>query len=511
MLDKNKLMVKNTMYLYIRMIVSLLISLYTGRAFLEALGVDDFGIYNVVGGFVALLSVLTGTIESAARRFITFSLGKGDVDIIKRTFSTFNSLYFLIALIVFSIGECICYLLLDDILLLPEGRVEAAYFVFHCSLVSFCIDLIAIPCKALIVGHEHLNFFAIISIGESLFKLVIVWLLYVSPFDRLKTYALLLCLVSVCCRTTYTIYCNRHFKESRNLSFKVDRNIFKEAFSYSFWVIIGSSSGVLKEQGVNVIINMFSGVAMNAARGVSMRVYGVVGQFANSIGTSISPQITKSYASGNINRSIRLTFLMSKVQGVLLFLLSIPLIIEAEYVLGIWLVEVPAYSVSFTQAAMLLCVARTFHNSVIHIYLAVGKVKWVQIVSGGFMLMNLPICYYALCLGYEPVVTMYIGIVMELVCMAIVSMFLHSYIKFPVIEFLFKGVFMVVLAAILSFIAPVFVHIYMGCTLLRFILVVITSILSLVLLSYYIVLNKSERATVKNFIKNKISKKNENF
>ena len=315
----NKRIAKNTIYLYIRMLVSLLIGLYTSRVFLEALGVEDYGIYNIVGGFVALFAILTNTIRSAAQRFITYALGQGDSIKLRQTFSTFITLYIIVAIGIFLIGEIIGILALNKILVLPENRLNAAYFVYHCSLFVFSINLVAIPYNACIVAHEKMSFYAIISVGESIVKLLIAYLLFISPFDTLKTYAFLLGISSLLVLTICMVYCKIRFSEV-NGRFVINKPIFKEIFSYSAWVIIGSSSVVVKEQGVNLVINRFCGVAMNAAKGVSMQVEHVVSAFATNIGTAITPQITKSYASGDIGRAIRLTFLMAKIRWIVLVL-----------------------------------------------------------------------------------------------------------------------------------------------------------------------------------------------
>lgn len=496
----NRIMIKNTIYLYFRMIISLCISLYTSRAFLEALGVEDYGIYNVVGGFVAILSVLTCSITSAAQRFITFAIGKGDVDTLKRTFSSFSTMFIIVAFFILIVGVIIGEEFLDKLLNLPIDRITAAHFVYHCSLFTFTINLIAIPYNACIIAHERMDFYAFVSIGESVFKLLIVYLLYITIFDRLYTYAILLCILSIVVRLVYGFYCKKNFIEA-STKFMIDKKIFKEVFSYSTWVLLGASSAVLKEQGVNVVINTFYGVAMNAARGISMQVYGVINQFVNSIGTAISPQITKSYASNNVTRSISLTFLLVKVQVLLLIFLSTPLIVEADYILNIWLKNVPEYAVKFTQFVLLLCIARTFHNSLVPLFLATGKVKWVQICSGGFMLLNLPISYLVLWLGGDPVSTMIVGICMELICMTIVSFFLQNYIRFRTTLFFFTVVAPLILVGGFSLFVSYIVSLQFDISFYRFIFVCFVSTASLSLCAVSFVFKKSERAIIFEYLK----------
>ena len=214
--DDNKRIAKNTIYLYLRLIVSILIGLYTSRAFLDALGVEDYGVYNVVGGFVMMLSVFTASITSAAQRFITYAIGKKDVDNLKNTFSTFASLYIIVAIVIFLIGESLCYVVLEHLIEIPEHRLSAAYWVYHLSLLAFSINLMAIPYTASVIAHERMNFYAFVSIGESVFKLVIVFFLYTTSFDRLIVYAALLCGVGITVRLIYGAYCRSSQKRDSN-------------------------------------------------------------------------------------------------------------------------------------------------------------------------------------------------------------------------------------------------------------------------------------------------------
>ena len=497
----NRRIVKNTIYLYVRLIISLVISLYTSRAFLAALGVEDYGIYNIVGGFVGMLSVFTSSITSAAQRFLTYELGTGNRVKLHTTFSTIALLLIIVAVIVFIIGEVVGILCLDKVLVIPEGRIDAAYYVFHCSLLAFAINIIAIPYTAMVTAHEKLDFYALVSIGESLFKLFIVWALYSSPYDRLKTYSTLLVGVGILVRFIYGTYCKKHFVETR-IRLKIDKSIFKNVFSYSFWVSIGASSAIFKEQGVNVLINMFFGVAMNAARGVSMQVYSIINQFSTSISTSINPQITKSYAAGDVNRSINLTFVLAKAQCLLVLFLILPLIAEIDYILWVWLGNVPDYANVFTVWILLLCLARTMENSHAPIFLATGKVRNLQIVGGGIMLLNLPLSWLVLKMGYAPVSTVFVGVVIEFVVMFVALSFLKKLVGFPVFRFLKEAVFPIISITILGILTPILLrNCIINPSFGRFVINGLIVSAQSVFLGYVIVLNKREREMLKNMVK----------
>lgn len=504
--SSNKRIAKNTSYLYIRLFITLCISLYTSRAFLDALGVDDYGIYNVVAGFVSLLSIFTSTITSAAQRFIAFELGQGDMKSMKNTFSTFVSLMIIISIVIFILGEAIGLIFLDKILVIPAERLSMAYVVFHCSIISFVVNLIAIPYIACVIAHEHMNFFAIVSVLESILKLVIVWLLYISTYDKLGTYAVLFVIVGIIIRLIYSAYCKRHYDEVEE-KLTLNKYILKKIFSYSVWVTVGASSAIFKEQGVNVIINMFFGVAMNAARGISVHVMGIINQFGSNIGQAITPQITKSYASGDVNRAINLTFLLTKAQGILLYAISLPLLLETEYVLGLWLKEVPDYAVILTRWALILCLARTLECTHGPLFLATGKVKKLQIIGGGIMLLNLPVSYIALSLGFPPESTMMVGVFFELVVMWVAFFYLKELVRFPVGTY-YKRV--VTPLFIMFLVAPI-LPFYIRCTLmeegfLRLVVIGLLSVLFVIALSYMFVLSSKERQIVYDLIKSRIRK-----
>lgn len=493
----NKRIAKNTIYLYLRLIVSLCINLYISRAILAALGVEDYGIYNLVGGFVALLGIISSTFTSAAQRFITYDLGKGDKLRLKKTFSTFINIMIVLAIVVFIVGELLGFFFFDKFLTIPPERMNAAYLVFHFSLLTFIVSLLTVPYTSDVIAHECMDFYALVSIADPLLKLSSVLLLGLFSIDKLSLYGFFLVIVSIMILITYVIYCNRKFEESK-YTFVFDKTILKEIASYSFWVTIGASSSILKDQGVNILINRYCGVLMNAARGLSMQVFTAVTRFSSSLGSAIIPQITKSYSSGDVNRSIRLTFFLAKAQGILLFLLSLPLLLETEYILKLWLVNVPDYAVAFTQASVIMCIARTFNASLDPLVLATGRVKWVQLLGGGLLLLNLPLSYLLLKFGGNPVDTMTIATIIELVVMTLVAFMLKSYVGFPSFPFLIKVILLTVICGVASFFVSYLTKSLLDEGFLRLIVVTVVSTISTLALSYTFVLTRSEREFLKN-------------
>lgn len=502
----NKAITKNAVYMYVRMFVQILISLYTSRAILDALGVEDYGVYNVVGGFVSMLSLFTASLQGATSRFIAYELGAGDKDKLTKTFATINTIMFLLAIFILLIGETIGIWAIQKYLVIPEERWDSALFVYHCSLFTFLVSIISLPYTSVITAHERFSFFAGVQIGQAFLKLVVVWLLYISPFDKLRIYAVLLVIVDLAIRLIQTIYCKKNFSETK-VRFLIDKNIFKDIFQYSVWITVGATSAIFKEQGVNMLINMFCGVLMNAARGVSTQVLGLINNFGNAVGQVITPQITKSYAAGDSGRAIDLTFILAKTQGVLMILLAVPLIIETDYILSLWLKETPEYANVFVRWALILGLARTLENTHSPLFLATGKVRNLQLIGGGLMCLNLPFSWIALKAGLEPVSTMWIGVFLELVIMTVAYWFLRKLVNFPFAEFFKSAITPLFVLFFISFVPGIIIKSMMTePSFLRLIINTFVTVITILALAYVLVLKKDERQMTVAFIKSEIKK-----
>lgn len=503
--NPNKTIAINTIYLYLRLIVSLAISLYTSRAILDALGVENYGIYNIVAGFVSMLSLFTGALTSAAQRFITYELGAGNPAKLQRTFSTFTTLLFLFSISIILLAFCFGDRLVSSALNIPADRLNEAIKVFYFSTVAFCISIVTAPYIACVTAHEKINFYAFVCIGDSLLRLLIVYLLYMTTFDRLETYALLILLCGVVNCLFYVIYCTKKFAESL-LRIVLDVSILKEIYSFSIWVIFGGSSMVAKEQGVNVLINRFFGVEMNAARGVSMQVFSILNQFANSIATAINPQITKSYASGDLQRSIRLTFVLTKAQGIMLLFITVPLFLEIDYVLALWLKKVPFYAADFAKWSIIVCVTSTLRQTYGALYLATGKVKFLEIVGGIVILLNLPFSFWALKVGAEPVSTMVINVALEICCLLICFGYMKKLLGFPTLLFYKRVILPLVATAIFSYYVAYWVQQKLDDNFVRLVIVSILTSLVTGVLAYLLVFEKTEKMLIREMFKKVLKK-----
>lgn len=486
--------------------ISMAIGLYTSRVILATLGAEDYGINNIVGGFVSMLSLFTVSLGNATSRFITYELGTGNKEKLKDTFSTISTLIIILSLIVFFLGETAGVWLCKRYMIIPADRWNVAIYCFHCSIITFIVNLLALPYQSVISAHEHFNFYAIVEIGNALFKLVIAWTIMYSPFDKLGTYATLIAAVSIIIRIIYSIYSSKYFEETKS-QFKVNKTIFKEIAVYSGWVTIGASSAILKEQGVNVFINIFFGVIMNAARGISMQVLGIVNQFANNIATAIQPQITKSYASGNLQRSINLTFVLAKAKGIMIIFIALPIAIEADCILHLWLGEIPDNTVIFVVWALITCYARALEDTHGPLFLAIGKIRNLQLVGGGIMLLNLPLSYLFLKLGYPAIVTMKIGVCIEFFVMLIAYMFLKYLVQFPVMRFYKEAILPQIVIIIIAYIPSIYINNKLPEPSFIRLLINASICCSLTVVGTYIILlNKKERLMLTNLVRSKLRK-----
>ena len=330
----NKRIAKNTIALYMRMFCSMVISLFTSRIILDSLGVDNFGIYNVVGGFVAMFALMSSALTNSISRFLTFELGKGDTEKLKRVFSTSLNVMFALSIVVLLVGETVGLWFLNYKVNIPIERMEAANLVYQLSIATFIMGLVSVPYNASIVSHEKMTAFAYIGIFEIAMKLVIVYTLYVSPFDKLKTYAILLFLLSLSIRLIYGIYCNRHFQET-HYKFVFDKPLLRQMTGFAGWNFLAQGAYQLNGSGVNLLINIFFGVTLNAARGIAYQVNNAVCQFTSNFMVALTPQITKSYAAGELAEMHKLIFRGAKFSYFLTLFFLIPICVETEYILNL--------------------------------------------------------------------------------------------------------------------------------------------------------------------------------
>ncbi len=503
----NKRIAKNTLVLYFRMLFLMLISLYTSRVILEALGVEDYGIYNVVGGFVSMFALISAALTSACSRFLNYEMGKGDMERQKVVFSTALSIQWGLAILVAVLSEAIGVWYVNDVMVLPPERLTAANWCFQFSVFNFCMNLITVPYNASIIAHEKMKAFAYVSIFQGLAQLGISFMVYYEPFDRLVFYALMLMILQFLIRYMYQVYCRKHFKEC-HYRFVVDKPLLKHMFSYSLWHLVGNGAAVLQNHGVNLVLNFFFGPVVNAARAVANQVDGAVNQFSQNFMMAINPQITQSYSRGDLKDMFKLVNRGSRFSFYLLFVLALPVIINADYILHIWLKEVPAHTVAFVQLTLISMMISSVSRSLIIAQNATGNVRNYQLVVGGILLLNLPLSYMFLNFGMMPEIVVVVTIVVEILAfLARMYMLPFTIRDFRPLLFIRDVILKCLVVITLAVPVPALIYTYMPENFYTFVLNVCVCILTSAVVIYYIGCNANERAiivTTVNKIKSKI-------
>ena len=501
----NKRIAKNTIVLYIRMIVMMMISFFTTRVILNALGVVDYGISNVVGGLVAMFSMLSSSLSSSVSRFITFGLGKGNIEELKKTFTTAINIHVILAIIVIIAIETIGVWFLNNKMVIPTERLHAATWVLHCSAITFAIGLLSVPYNATIIAHEKMSAFAFMTIFDATAKLSIAIAIKFYNGDRLMLFAILNIIPLFISQIIYRIYCKRKFDECV-YTWTWDKGSFKEIAGFAMWNFIGCTAGLMKDQGVNIAINMFTGPVINAARGIAMQVNGIVSRFIQNFTIALNPQIIKDYAAGNLERMHKLIFTGTRFSYFLFMFLSIPIFFEIESILLLWLGQVPEHTVLFTRLVLILTLCEIISHTLITAQSATGKIRNYQLVVGGILLLNFPISYIFLYLGFEPEITVVTAIIISQICLLARLLFLRKMVSLPIKRFVKDVYFRVIFVTIISALLPAICYIFMQPSIARIILVGLTSVITSTVCIYYIGCNRSEQNKVINAIL-KIKKK----
>ena len=503
--DNNKRIAKNTLMLYFRMLVMMAVSLYTSRVVLDTLGVSDYGIYNVVGGFVTMFSLISGAMTTATQRFLSFAIGEGKTDEVTSLFSTAIIIHIGLALIILLLGETVGVWFVSTQMNFPAGRYNAAIWVFEFSLLTFLVSVINVPYNAAIIAYEKMSAFAYISIIEVVLKLVIVYLLLITPFDRLIFYAILMAIVQLGVQMIYASYTHRKIKTC-HCNWRLNHQYFKQMTSFVSWNLIGSLAGICKDQGLNVVLNIFFGTTVNAARGVAMQVSGAINRFVTNFQVAMNPQIVKLYAAEEKKEMFKLVFRGSRFSYMLLLCLSLPVIIEAPFILNVWLVNVPDYSVPFLRLIIFIALVDSLSNTLITSMHASGKVRDYQIVVGGLSLLTLPLAYVLLKVGLSPTYAVAASLFISTLCLFARCALLSRTINFPASDFLKQVALRMLLITIAAYILPLILYCLIPVNWPTFILVCLVSFLSGVIMSYYFGMQKHERDVIVSKLKEKIHK-----
>lgn len=503
--QNNKRIAKNTLLLYIRMFLTMLVSLYTSRIVLKALGFEDFGIYNVVAGFVSMLAVLNTSLSVATQRFLSLALGKGDICRVKEIFSQSIIAHIGLSVCIFIITEVIGLWFLYNKFNLPAERFQAAFWVFQCSILSTIVLICSVPYNALIIVHEKMSAFAYISIFEVISKLIIAYMLQITKYDKLIIYAILLFLLQLIIRLIYSYYSKKHFEET-SISWHINKHLLVRLITFAGWTIIGNIATIMSSQGLNMLLNIFFGPVVNAARGIAVQIEGAIVGFAQNIQLAVNPQIMKTYASGNLKQHVILVISSAKYCGIMLLLISIPILVELRDVLTLWLGNYPDHTINFVRLIIVTCILNSTVNSSAISIDATGKIKVFQILVGGTLLLVIPISY--ILLSFIPIAefVFVVNFIVIFIAQILRLYFVKKYIGLPMIQF-FRDVYLpLIISFLLMLIVPYYVSKQIDNFYLRLISVTIVSLIYGSVIVLFVALKKNERIYIYNFVRNKIQK-----
>lgn len=400
--SNNKTIAKNTIFLYVRMLIIMVVTLYTSRVILQVLGIDDYGLYQTVGGVVGFLAFISNALGTATSRFITFALGKGNEYELKRTFSTTLTTHLLIGLAIVLLAETIGLWYVYNKMVIPPERFNAALIVFHISILTAFISILVVPFNAEVIAHERMSIFAYIGIVEAFSKLGIVYLLSIGGIDKLVLYSILLLSIQLGIFAFYVWYCYRHFIEI-TFVLTIDKFLFREVFSFSGWSLFANGAIALSNQGILLLLNLFFAPAVVTARSISLQVNNVATQFVGNFRTAANPQIVKRYAAGDLKGSKSLLLESTKFSYYLMLIIALPLCLLAEPILNIWLVEVPEYTVAFLQIVIIQSLFQVFDTSFYTALYAKGRIKENALISPAVVFVCFPIVYILFKLGVSPI------------------------------------------------------------------------------------------------------------
>lgn len=502
--ESNKRLAKNAIFLYIRTLILMIIGLFTSRITLQALGIDNYGIVNVVSGFVAMFALISGSLTGTCQRFITYELGLEKPNV-REVFSTSLHIHLWLGFVIIVLAETVGLYFVNYKLNLPGDQMIAVQWVYQCSIISFIISLINIPYNAIIIAHERMAVFAYISLLEGFLKLlVVVALLYIDG-NKLIIYALLGLLSSILVRATFQFYCRRTFKDQIKIKRRIDVSYSKKIFGFAGWTIFGSSATILSNQGVNIVLNIFCGVAVNAARGIAVMVENIITNFVNNFTTALNPQITKAYACGDHTKLEYLIINGMSISFYLMMILALPVAIAAPNVLNIWFVSVPEYAPVFVQFTLANALIIAMGNPFLTALMASGKIMKYQVVVGLFTLCNLPGSYLLLKFGASPISVYLLLIIVSTVSFVIRILYLKYYVGLKLKSFIQPFTKRLLPIAILScLLSYTYLTLFKPATIWYLIIYGMCAVLSIGALTFYMGLSDKDRKRVFNYFTNKI-------
>ena len=504
--SSNKRIAKNTLFLYVRMVLVLLVSLYTTRVVLNALGVVDYGINNVVAGFVSMFAFLNTSMSNGIQRFYNYKLGSEGKESLTKVYNMAMLIQLIIAVIILVLLETVGLWYLNEKMVIPEDRMATAQWIYQFSVVSLLFVVMQIPYSAAIMAHERMDYYAYVSIIDVALKLgFALWLPHVSA-DKLMIYGLYSLAITALNFFLYFVYAKRKFKEIK-LQLGFHKALFKDMLSFSGWNIFGTFAYMLKNQGLNLLLNAFFGPVVNAARGVSTMIGSAIQGFQSNIVISFRPQTVQSYAEGNVSRVKSLMFSLSKISYIMLFMLSMPVVIELDYILRLWLGDVvPDYTVSFTVLMLVIMILSSLNTPLSQVVHATGKMKNYQVGTSIVICAILPVAWIALKMGGDPNMVYLVSLVMTVINQVVCMILLKKIFPYSILEYVKEVILPCSIVTIVATILPVLIYFFMPSSFWRMIIIALVGVGDTALISYYMVLNKYEKNMVNEFIRKFIRK-----
>lgn len=501
--DNNKRIAKNTLFLYMRMFVMMLTALFTSRIVLDVLGAADYGLNNVIGGVVVLFSFLNSAQLSATQRFLNFHLGRKDYKQTNVVFCMSLNTYMLLSVLVIILGETVGLWFVNTQLNIPPERMYAAQWVYQFTLVQFVINLLRISYNASIIAYERMNFFAYVSLVEVISKLLVVYLLYITTFDKLIFYSFLYTVVPLVITIVYKLYCNRNFDTTKYKAIW-DKKTFKKMFCFSSWSLFGSLANLAAQQGLNILINIFYGVTVNAAAGIANQVSNNVYGFISNFQTAFQPQIVKTYAAKEVERFHKLIFQTSKFSYFMVIVLVLPILFTIDGILEIWLTEVPEFTAIFCRLILIFFSIEAITAPLWMSIQATGKIRNYQILMASLVFLNFPIAYIVLKVGL-PVYTVWIvRIIVNLVTMAARCIYMKKKLEFPLLPYLRNVMLPIVTVTIVALPIPIILHYMVSGFWANLLIVGFVTLIVTMIDVYFVGMNAHEKDIARNMIFKKI-------
>lgn len=506
-LSSNKRIAKNTLLLYARMLFSMIVSLYTSRVVLATLGVDDYGLYNVVGGVVTMFTFISLAMGNSTNRYITFALGKGDEEELKQVVSAACVIHWVIAILTLILAETVGLWFLYNKMVIPEGRMVAAEWVYQFSIIACVLSIINVPYNAMIIAHEKMGAFAFISVLVVIMKLLIAFLIQITSYDKLIFYAALILCLSILERAMYQIYCVRHFEEAKKIKFTTKYPHFKDMTSFAGWSMIGNLIMMGYTQGVNILLNLFFGPAVNAARGVTFQVQNAMMSFVRNFQTALNPQLIKSYAQKDYQRQLQLLYTSSKFSFFLMLCMVLPVFVEADGILHLWLKEVPAYSTIFLRLVLLISLVPPLDNPICTSNNATGDIKKYQIIVGSFNILIVIFAYIVLKLGFEPYSVFVVQLTISVIVLFIEILLVKEKIHLSIKDYITNVLFRIIAVTAAAIVIPFVIHVVAPSeSVIRLMVNCIIGAVSTATCSFFIGMTTRERTVILDKAKNLLGK-----